>query len=126
MSRKQQQQFHQQQQLQLQLQLQSRHYRQGDILLLQIPAIPSDAQKQSRPPGVSIVLGEGETTGHRHEILDPGAEAYRRAEGFYLDVTEEDVGLVHPEHDRFAPLPGPYEVIRQYEFARKEFRQVQD
>jgi hypothetical protein len=111
---------------QTQQQQQTRSRRQGDILLLHVNAIPPNARKVHRHPDVNIVLGEGETVGHRHQILDPGAEAYRRAEGFYLDVTEEEVGLVHPEHSRLALLPGSYEVIRQHEFTRKEFRQVQD
>ena len=104
----------------------TRSRRQGDILLLRINSIPPDARKEDRPPGASLLLGEGEAPGHRHEILDPGVEAYRRAEGFYLDVVEEDVGLIHPQHGRVALLPGSWEVIRQHEFTRKEFRQVQD
>jgi hypothetical protein len=99
-------------------------YRQGDILLIQIKAIPPDARKM--PKGRSIVLGEGETVGHRHEILEPSKlDSYRRAEALYLEVAEE-IALVHPEHAQVALLPGSYEVIRQHEFTRKEIKRVQD
>lgn len=103
-----------------------RSRRQGDILLLRIPAIPPDARKESRRPDASILLGEGETAGHRHEILHPSVDAYRRAEGLYLEATEEDAALVHPDHARLPLFPGSQEVIHQYEFIRREFRQVQD
>lgn len=100
-------------------------YRQGDILLRKIDYIPAGATKVPTTAR-RIVLGEGETPGHRHEIKDANRlEAYRRAEGLYLDVQEE-VMLNHPEHAQIALLPGTYEVIRQFEFQRKEFARVQD
>jgi hypothetical protein len=102
------------------------HYRQGDILIRRIPAIPEGAVKTVRGPSGSIVLGEGEVAGHRHEILDPaGVDAYYFAEGLYLGA-EEAVRVIHPEHRPVALLPGSYEVIGQYEFIRKELVRVTD
>jgi hypothetical protein len=104
------------------------HYRQGDIIIRRISAIPARAVRTARGSAKSIVLGEGEVAGHRHEILEPGVEAYRFAEGFYLGVTEEEeiAEVIHPEHRPVALLSGSYEVIGQYEFVRKEFARVQD
>jgi hypothetical protein len=102
------------------------HYRQGDILIRRIVAIPGGAVRAERNSITkSIVLAEGERAGHLHEIRNSGAEAYRLAEGLYLSV-EEEVEIVHPEHSRIALLPGTYEVIRQVEYTRKEFVQVSD
>ena len=100
------------------------HYRQGDILLIRVDQIPSGAEKQIT--GRSIVLGEGETAGHRHEILETSkVDVYRQAEGLYLDVAEETT-LVHPEHAHVALLPGSYQIIRQVEFQRKDLKIVED
>ena len=100
------------------------HYRQGDFVLMKIKAIPSGAVKE--PTAKSIVLGEGETAGHRHELLEiDKVQAYRQAEGFYLSVAQE-TELVHPDHGQIALMPGTYEVIRQHEFQRKEVVRVQD
>jgi hypothetical protein len=101
------------------------HYRQGDILIQRIESIPA-AARNITPKFGSIVLGEGETVGHRHEILHTaGVTSYELNEGFYLGV-EEETELVHPEHDQVTLLPGTYEVIHQSEFARKEFVRVVD
>ncbi len=100
-------------------------YRQGDIHLVLISKLPSNAIKDV--PTSRILLGEGETAGHRHEIIDAidKVQAYRKAEALYLSVKEETL-LVHPEHEAIALLPGTYEVIRQHEYVRKEILRVQD
>jgi hypothetical protein len=100
------------------------HYRQGDILLIRISTLPPKAEKQ--PKTARIVLGEGETSGHRHEILEVDkVDVYRQAEGFYLSVYEE-TALVHPEHAPVALFPGIHERIRQVEYKRKELVRVMD
>lgn len=102
----------------------AKHYRQGDILLQEIDKVPSNAVKNVR--NGSIVLGEGETAGHRHEILQTeGVESYSNDGFLYLSV-EQDTELVHPEHAKIELAPGNYEVIRQTEFQRREFVRVQD
>lgn len=100
-------------------------YRQGDIHLVLISKLPSNAIKDV--PTSRILLGEGEIAGHRHEIIDAvdKVHAYRKAEALYLSV-EEEISLVHPEHKAIALLPGTYEVIRQHEYERKEILRVQD
>ncbi len=105
-------------------QIKMQTYRQGDVLLIKVNKLPISAKKQVKT--LSIVLGEGETAGHRHEILETSKlESYRTTEGFYLDVQEETY-LIHPEHDQVALLPGTYQVIRQVEFKRKENVRVSD
>jgi hypothetical protein len=98
---------------------------QGDILLMRIKSVPSEAKKLETQ--TLIMLAEGESAGARHEVINDQqqATAYRLAEGLYLDVqTETDV--VHPEHERIALAPGSYKVIRQVEYTRKEIRRVMD
>lgn len=101
------------------------HFRQGDVLLIAIKSIPSTATKL--PPARSIVLAVGEGgPGHRHEIIEiDKVEAYKLAEGLYLDV-KVATQLIHPEHEQIALLPGSYQIIRQSEYFRKELVRVTD
>lgn len=88
-------------------------YRQGDIFLLQVDELPSEAvelQVSDR-----IVLAWGETTGHAHAIDKHDARFYFLREDNYL-VVEEKAKLVHEEHDSI-PLPaGIFKVVRQQEY----------
>jgi hypothetical protein len=52
------------------------HYRQGDVLLVAVPAIPEDARPLPRDEG-RVVLALGEATGHA-PLLPQGAYHVRR------------------------------------------------
>ena len=66
--------------------------RQGDLLIVKVEKIPTDAIKQN-----SRVLAEGEATGHLHE-LDKG-EVYENGGILYFKVdANEPATLLHPEH----------------------------
>ena len=48
------------------------HYRQGDVLAVEVKSIPSRARELPRDKHNRIVLAEGEKTGHAHTIKDKG------------------------------------------------------
>ncbi|WP_440104128.1 hypothetical protein [Streptosporangium sp. H16] len=91
-------------------------YRQGDVLLVAVDAIPAQVSPVAREDGV-LVLAHGEATGHRHAISEPhanllavpGEEIERR----FLRVVGGPAHLVHEEHDPIALPAGNYQVIRQ-------------
>jgi hypothetical protein len=99
-------------------------YRQGDVLIVPIERLPQASKHQDLPG--KIVLAYGETTGHHHCIeTTDRVEAYRQAEGLYLQVFDE-VEVIHEEHCAVALQPGTYKLIYQHDFRRKELRRVVD
>ncbi len=93
------------------------HYRQGDVLLVAVPAIPDDARPLPRDHG-RIVLAFGEATGHAHAIADPQAALLgTEFEERFLNVLREGgVLLRHEEHDPVLLPQGVYQVRRQREY----------
>lgn len=95
--------------------------RQGDVLIVGVPAVPQGLKPRPRTNG-RVVLAEGEATGHHHAIADtieaPTAAIFddpNDASGFFLRV-ESPTGLVHEEHARVELPAGDYKVIRQREW----------
>ena len=104
-------------------------YRQGDVLLLQIDAIPEDAT----PCAVSgdMILAYGEATGHAHRLAPGTAQPFARggiwsptAERFLIAL--EGATLRHEEHAPIALPPGKYRVVQQREYHPEEIRHVAD
>lgn len=94
--------------------------RQGDILIVSIDSIPLDAKSRK-----SLVLAEGEVTGHLHE-LDSG-EVYEKDGVLYFRVSDEKLStLLHPEHKAITFEPGTYKVVRQREYQPSGWRRVRD
>lgn len=96
----------------------SQLYRQGDVALVPVEAIPESATPVARDRG-RLVLAYGEVTGHAHVIDAPEAEAT-------LLTTEEGerflrlVGaapLVHEEHAPITVAPGLYRLPPQVEWS---------
>lgn len=91
-------------------------WRQGDILIQQVSAIPDGLPIQKR-----LVLNSSDTTGHTHAIKDRrSAKLYvgqnvATAE-FFLDVTHDTAELIHPEHGTITLAKGSYRVWKQREF----------
>ena len=107
-------------------------FRQGDVLLVAIAAIPPEAaahQSQER-----IVLAYGEVTGHAHAIAVEEAQEFRtktpvpvfdwQAERF-LQV-EVKALLKHEEHSTIKIPAGRYAVVRQREYSPAALRMVSD
>ena len=101
-------------------------FRQGDVLVVEVTAIPDDAVVVP-PARDRIVLADGEATGHAHVVPTAGATLLDDRGGRYLRVTEEQgVPLTHEEHDTIVLPPGDYEVVRQREYSPQRIRQVAD
>jgi hypothetical protein len=105
------------------------HFRQGDVLLLAVDALPEGATAEQRTD--RIILAEGEVTGHAHAIADPDARAFSHEGQRYL-LTRSVVQLVHEEHAPVEVPPGTWRVVIQREYAppatasARAWRQVAD
>jgi hypothetical protein len=101
-------------------------YRQGDVLVVAINAIPRRAKPVDRDRG-RVVLAYGEVTGHAHAIADSGAALLQHEDDQYLRVTAAGgVGLKHEDHDTIEVPRGDYRVVRQREYAPEAPRVVAD
>jgi hypothetical protein len=88
-------------------------YRQGDVLLAPVPALPENAV--SVPRKGRIILAEGEVTGHAHAIIDPDAREFRVGEERFL-LVRSAAQLIHEEHAPITVAPGAYRVVIQREY----------
>ena len=101
-----------------------KQFRQGDVLIVEVPEIPSNAVKRRRPRG-KLVLAYGEVTGHHHAIAEPDVELLEvrepvaddaAARRVFLSVMGGPALLTHEEHDTVTIPPGNYEVVIQREY----------
>lgn len=115
-----------------------KYFRQGDVLLELVKALPKGAKDIT--PTDRIVLAHGEVTGHAHAVYPevvptPRASAKPRtkmpaklwdagAERF-LQVVEK-TALKHEEHAPVPLEPGIYKVTTQREYSPEEIRKVAD
>ena len=88
--------------------------RQGDVLLVEIPAIPREARMKRRDG--RIVLAEGEATGHAHAIHEKDAREFRHGEERFL-LTRSRAQLIHEEHAPIVVPPGAWRIVQQREYA---------
>ena len=111
-------------------------YRQGDVLLIAVAAVPGRAVPVPRDQG-EVVLAYGEVTGHRHAIAEPHAELLvlpdQEIERRFLRIVGDKALLRHEEHDTITLPPGTYQVVRQREYvppspsrSSRRFRPVLD
>ena len=90
--------------------------RQGDLLIVRVAKIPENTKVQDHR-----ILAEGEATGHMHE-LDSG-QVYEQGGTLYFKVAEKEMTtLQHPEHSPVTFDEGTYKVIRQREYAPKQWK----
>lgn len=98
--------------------------RQGDVTL-RPSKIKSDATLTD-----SMILAEGEMTGHAHRIVAGQVEVYRQvAQGLmYLKVLSDMATLFHEEHEDVYIPKGEYEVKtqREWDWFSEEVRRVTD
>ena len=84
-------------------------YRQGDIFIEPVPALPQGAR-----PRRNLVLAEGELTGHVHRVAEStGAALYESGENLFLHVTAPQAMIIHDEHGPITLTQGIYRVWRQ-------------
>src|SRR3954464_15055829 len=93
-------------------------YRQGDVLIIRVDAIPDGLARVPRDGG-RLILSYGEVTGHAHAV-DGLAELFTAADVADLEQqflrVEDEALVVHEEHDSIALPPGIYEVRHQREY----------
>jgi hypothetical protein len=126
----------------------SKIYRQGDILLLPVAALPelraAVAQNLSDVVAAStkvsllpvaaehgrLILAHGEVTGHHHSFALAHNVALFREDGsgggLFLSVTGAPADLEHQEHSTIVVPPGEYAVVRQREYSPEAIRRVED
>lgn len=100
------------------------HYRQGDVLLIKVDALPMGATKEKNTDD-SIVLAYGETTGHAHRLKAAGVFAYQW-QGDRLIEVKETSALTHEEHSAITLVPGVYKVVHQREYTPERINRVVD
>ena len=94
--------------------------RQGDLLVVRVDMLPSGALIRN-----SLVLAEGEATGHKHQLTN--GEVYEKDGQLYFCVAgQTNVTLTHQEHQPLIFTPGIYKVIRQKEYEPGSWHYVDD
>jgi hypothetical protein len=103
-----------------------KQFRQGDVLLYRIDAIPPTA-KPMRAHGDKVVLVWGEAN-HAHAVPATAAQLFEDgASGrCFLVVVGADARLQHEEHASIRLPSGLYEVIRQREYTPGAIRPAGD
>src|SRR5262249_6734919 len=97
-------------------------FRQGDVLVMEVAAIPDDAVAVPSQAG-RFVLADGEVTGHAHVVPSGGTALLDDDGERYLRVTgEQGAPLTHEEHDTIVLPPGDYAVVRQREYTPERVR----
>jgi hypothetical protein len=103
-------------------------YRHGDLLIVQVGALPEGAVAVEIEGGVVLALGEA--TGHAHRIRQRAGSRvslWEVAGQRYVQVEGEPNGLSHEEHRTVVLDPGVYRIIRQREYTGEdEVRYVAD
>lgn len=108
--------------------------RQGDVLL-----VPTTSTKEMTPAPKDprgIVLAEGETSGHHHQVFGRGARLMQYKQGGQRVLVVADAGAEVrvvgggsggvPRHEPIALAPGKYEVRIQRSFSQGYSRRVED
>jgi hypothetical protein len=96
-------------------------YRQGDVLIEQIPRLPIDARQRE-----GATLAHGELTGHSRLGQVDAIQLWVQGTVLFLEVKAASATLVHEEH-RAIELPrGFYQVRRQREYRPDAYVEVMD
>ncbi len=90
-----------------------KQFRQGDVFLLEVTDLPTDAIEQNTPE--KIVLAYGEVTGHTHAVSSRDARLFVSNDKRFLKVKELAL-LVHEEHSPILLNRGTYRVVQQREY----------
>jgi hypothetical protein len=103
-------------------------YRQGDVLIRRVDAIPEALNTVPKDDG-RVILAYGEITGHAHAVLGDVqllAADVEEMELRFLRVEGDMAQVVHEEHGTITLPPGDYEVRRQREHAPEASQMVAD
>lgn len=105
------------------------HFRQGDIIVEEVNALPAGVVRVERLAGAPIVLALGEVTGHHHAIHEgaDSADWWKDDKGNQYVTTEAPVEITHQEHGAIPLAPKKtYRVRRQVEYTPEAIKNVQD
>ena len=94
--------------------------RQGDILFVKVKELPKELS-----PKKDCIISEGETTGHKHLLVD-GELLKDDKENLFINVTAEKATVKHEEHKAITLPAGQYKVIKQREYEPDGWRNVLD
>lgn len=104
--------------------------RQGDVLMMEVDAIPAEAMAHKRPSDAGrTILAYGEVTGHCHALAEGQTVGYGPSDdAFWLEVIGDGAVVTHDEH---APITIPSHVrrlaiVRQREYSGAGERRVAD
>lgn len=105
------------------------YYRQGDVILEIVAAIPRGKQKRLSAEDGRLVLAHGEVTGHSHGVLASNGEAelvelIDEIERYL--VVWRQTPLVHEEHGDIDLPPGIYHVRIQRQYQPDGIQRVTD
>lgn len=102
--------------------MEKRLFRNGDLLIREIDAIPKDAKRVK-----TNILALGESTGHTHQLIGE-CKVFENKEGKKFFQSNEELELIHQEHKPITIEAGTFEVLieREYSPFDEEIRQVQD
>lgn len=107
-------------------------YRQGDVLVVAIEALPAHAKAEKK--ATRVVLAYGEVTGHAHAIAQDEVKSFKTPEPVpvfdwnaerFLQV-QTRAFLKHEEHATIELPPGNYAVVTQREYTPEEIVRVAD
>jgi len=118
------------------------HFRQGDVCLRTVGALPEGLIEVPRDKVGRIVLAHGERTGHAHAIRNRHVQAFKFQHADYevnqglndfILVGGSGASLKHElisgqkaEHGAIKVPPGLYEVLQQVEYSPAELVRVTD
>ncbi|PWT78456.1 MAG: hypothetical protein C5B60_01100 [Chloroflexi bacterium] len=97
-------------------------WRQGDVLIESIAAIPLEAELREGSP----ILAYGEATGHSHRVEAPeNAQVWVLYGQLYLKLLETAT-VVHDEHGPITLPAGAYRVWQQREYTPQDVHAIRD
>lgn len=89
-------------------------YRQGDVLVQEIDAVPANAKAVSKAGKSRIILAEGEATGHHHSLDIDAADWWKDADSSEQFVAlKKKSGVKHQEHGTIELRKKAHRVVRQ-------------
>ena len=97
-------------------------YRHGDVLIQETEEIPKKAKKIT-----GNILVEGEITGHAHRLTNSDSfQIFHDENIIFIEITQQNVQVIHEEHEPITLPIGKYKVWVQREYTPKEIRRVID
>jgi len=97
-------------------------WRQGDVLIAAVDAVPRHAKRW-----LSTILVRGEITGHSHRIQVPDTAELWECDGvLFVNVMASTATVVHEEHKPITLPRGIYRVWQQREYTPQAIRLVVD